>query len=180
MNDAKNLWATLNKITGKLVNKKDVNNEIIVNGVKIDDDQIISNAFAKHYSEVGKTLADTIQQKGNIKDPMLYMQGKVQPNCFLFPTSMAEIEKLIKALKSKDSKGYDDISNRILKKIYPGILIALEIIFNKSLQEGAFPKNMKLSIVKPLYKGKDKTEIINYRPISLLPVISKVLEKNCK
>ena len=79
-------------------------------------------------------MADTIQQKGNIKGPMLYMQGKVQPNCFLFPTNMAEIEKLIKALKSKDSKGYDDISNRILKKIYPGILIALEIIFNKSLQ----------------------------------------------
>ena len=80
-------------------------------------------------------------------------------------------------MKTKDSKGYDNISNRILKKIYPGILNALEIIFNKSLQEGIFPNNMKLAIVKPLYKSKSKDEIINYRPISSFPVISKLIEK---
>ena len=65
----------------------------------------------------------------------------------------------------------------MLKKIYPSIIKALLIIFNKSLNEGKFPDNMKISIVKPIYKGKCKSEIVNYRPISLLPVISKVLEK---
>ena len=51
------------------------------------------------------------------------------------------------------------------------------IIFNKSLVTGVFPEDMKLAIVKPLYKAKSKFEICNYRPISLLPVISKILEK---
>jgi hypothetical protein len=164
-------------LTGKLVNKKEINDEIIVDGVKQNDEKIISDAFANYYSKLGKLLAENIKRKGNIKDPMNYMKNKVQRNCFLFPTHRVEIEKFIKTLKVKDSKGYDDISNRILKKIYVSIMDALEIIFNKSLQEGIFPDNMKLSIVKPLYKGKDKSEIINYRPVCLLPVISKILEK---
>jgi hypothetical protein len=78
---------------------------------------------------------------------------------------------------AKNSKGHDDITNNILKAIYPAIIDALRIIFNKSLAYGEFPKNMKLAIVKPLYKGKCKLEINNYRPISLLPVLSKILEK---
>ena len=177
MTDAKKLWKTLHKITGNLKNKQEVSNEININGVKVDDENIISNAFAKYYSELGKSLSDKITRTGNIQDPMLNMRNKVEQNCFLFPTTTPEIEKFIKRLKIKDSKGHDEISNRILKKIYPGIMQALEILFNKSLQEGTFPDNMKLAVVKPLYKNKAKTEIVNYRPISLLPVISKILEK---
>ena len=176
-NDAKKLWQVLNKITGKLVNKKDISDEIIVSGVKENDQNVISNAFADYYSKVGKSLAEDIEKKGNIKDPMTHVKNRVQQNCFFFPTTKIEIEKLIKTLKVKESKGYDGISNRILKNMYPGIIDALEIIFNKSLQESVFPNNMKLCNVKPFYKGKSRTEIINYRPVSLLPVISKVLEK---
>ena len=177
MGDAKKLWAILHKITGKSVNRKNITDEIIVNGTKEKNENIISNAFADYYSNVGKSLAEKIEQKGNVQDPMIYMKNRVEQNCFLFPTSKTEIQKIIAALKMKESKGFDDISNRILKKIYVGIIDALEIIFNKSLLEGIFPSNMKLSIIKPLYKGKDKSEIVNYRPISLLPVISKILEK---
>ena len=104
---------------------------------------------------------------------MINMKNRMDNNCFLYLTTTQEIEKLIKSLKNKDSSGYEEISNKILEKIYPGIIKTLEIIFNKSIEEGAFPNNMKLAIVKPLYKGKNKTEIVNYRPISLLLVISK-------
>ena len=80
-------------------------------------------------------------------------------------------------MKSKNSEGQDHLSNVMLKAIYPGIVHALFIIFNKSLVTGVFPEDMKLAIVKLLYKAKSKFEICNYRPISLLPVISKILEK---
>ena len=46
----------------------------------------ISNAFAKHYSEVGKLLAAKIEEKGNVKNPMQNMFNRVERNCFLFPT----------------------------------------------------------------------------------------------
>ena len=56
------------------------------------------------------------------------IKNKVEHNCFLFPTTTAEIEKIVKSLKSKNSSGYDQISNKILKQIYPGIIDALQII----------------------------------------------------
>ena len=81
-------------------------------------------------------------------------------------------------LKSKKSYGYDGISNILLKSIIPEIQAPLAIIFNKSLRDGIFPEKMKLAEVIPIYKMKGKTDMLNsYRPVSLLPVISKILEK---
>jgi len=176
-NDTKKLWAILRKVTGKLSNKNNLSDEIIVNGIKETNKLKISNGFAKHYSQIGNILANRIMEKGNCRDPLGYMKNKVDQNCFLFPTDHLEVARLATALKMKDSQGYDQISNRILKKILPSIVDALVIIFNKSLLEGLFPKNMKMAIVKPLYKSKNRTEINNYRPVSLLPTISKLLEK---
>ena len=175
--NSKKLWAVLNKLTGKLNNKKGITDEIIVNDKKETNAQVISNEFAKHYSEIGKILASRIEKKGNAVDPMSYLRDRVKHTCFLFPTTCAEIEKFIRSLQLKHSCGLDEISNRILKNIYPGIIKALQIIFNKSMQQGHFPENMKMALIKPIYKGKSKTEIINYRPVSLLPVVSKILEK---
>ena len=93
------------------------------------------------------------------------------------PTNQAEIVKLIECLPNKTSKGHDDISNILLKKLNPTIAIPLEVIFNKSLEEGSFPDDMKHADVIPLYKSKERYMVNNYRPISLLVTISKVLEK---
>ena len=182
-NDSKKLWKILNVITGKLQNKKDISDEIILNGIRENNMEVISNGFGKFYSEIGRNMAEEIKKGGNIQDPMLNTDLKrVHQSCFFFPTSKKEIEYFIKKLKSKNSKGHDEVTNNLLKSIYPSIINALYILFNKSLGGGEFPRNMKLAIVKPLYKGKSKLEISNYRPISLLPVISKILEKivNCR
>ena len=176
-NNTKKIWQILNKVTGKKARSNEMPVEIIANGHKETNPKIISNAFAEHYSQVGEKLAKSLHDKGNVADPMTYLNNRVQRCCFLYPTTAKEIEKLILNLKVKDSSGYDGISTRILKRIYPGISKALEIIFNKSLREGEFPKNMKLAIIAPIYKGKSKVEISNYRPVSLLPTISKILEK---
>ena len=129
---------------------------------------------------MGRSLARDIEGGGNIEDPINERIKRVNDNCFLFPTTVKEIEKLIISLKIKNSKGHDEVTNKVLKHIYPGIIEALLIVFNKSLSQGIFPFNMKLAIVKPLYKSKSRSDISNYRPVSLLPVISKILEKNCK
>ena len=175
--DSRKLWGILHEITGKIRNKTDISEEFIINGVKERNGHIISNAFAKHYANMGGSLAERIEAKGDIDDPITDRIKRVDRNCFLFPTTRKEIEKYIMSLKAKNSSGNDDISNTILKSIYPSIMQALIIIFNKSLSLGEFPDNMKIAIVKPLHKGKSKVEMNNYRPVSLLPVISKILEK---
>ena len=88
-----------------------------------------------------------------------------------------EIETIIKKLAPKNSSGHDGISNKLLKDLGSELCYPLQIIFNKSLKDGEFPDIMKLADVVPLYKNKNRDACTNYRPISLLLTISKVLEK---
>ena len=75
------------------------------------------------------------------------------------------------------SSGHDNISNVLLKELYLCPHSPLEYIFNLSIQTGIFPDKIKLAEIIPLYKSKEKNLITNYRPISLLITISKLLEK---
>ena len=92
---------------------------------------------------------------------------------FLNPTNETEIIELITDLIPKNSSGYDNLSNKLLKKLLPALIVPLTITFNKSLTEGIFPEAMKKADVVPLYKSKDHQESNNYRPISLLLTLSK-------
>ena len=80
-------------------------------------------------------------------------------------------------LPNKRSSGHDGINNIILKEIGEYICIPMTYLFNESMTTGVFPDVMKIAEVVPLYKGKARYEVENYRPISLLLTISKLLEK---
>ena len=96
---------------------------------------------------------------------------------FLEPCTEQEISKLIKSLKPKKSSGIDNIDNIILKELEAYLTRPLMLIFNNSLETGIFPEKMKIAKVVPLHKAKNKDETTNYRPISLLLTLSKLLEK---
>ena len=80
-------------------------------------------------------------------------------------------------MKNKQSAGHDDISNFILKGVISSIADPLAHIFNASIFSGVFPEQMKIAKVIPLFKKGDKLDPSNYRPISLLSTLSKILEK---
>ena len=80
-------------------------------------------------------------------------------------------------MKNKQSAGHDDISNFILKGVISSIADPLAHIFNASILSGVFPEQMKIAKVIPLFKKGDKLDPSNYRPISLLSTLSKILEK---
>ena len=96
---------------------------------------------------------------------------------FLTPVTSQEIERHINNLKPKKSSGPDRIDNVLIKELRDVICEPLTTIFNNSLSEGIFPDKMKLSKVMPLHKSNNRDETTNYRPISLLLTISKILEK---
>ena len=80
-------------------------------------------------------------------------------------------------MKNKQSAGHDDISNFILKGVISSIADPLAHIFNESISRGVFPEQLKIAKVIPLFKKGDKLDPSNYRPISLLSTLSKILEK---
>ena len=72
------------------------------------------------------------------------------------------------------------IKNRVLKEFNKVFAVPISHIFNVSLDSGVFPKKMKIAIVVPVYKKDDSLDCNNYRPISSLPNISKIVEKLIK
>ena len=80
-------------------------------------------------------------------------------------------------MKPKSSSGHDDLSSIQLKFISNDIIAILTRIINQSLFTGIVPNSLKIAKISPIYKKGDRHITDNYRPISLLPVISKVLEK---
>ena len=82
--------------------------------------------------------------------------------------------KRIQELKSKSSFGHDGLSSILLKRIASKIKYVLTTIINQSLMTGIFPSSLKIAKISPIYKKEDPHLTDNYRPISLLPVISKI------
>ena len=142
--------------------------------MKYDPDSITTE-FCEFFSTVGERFARNIKPPQNNINHYLNKMQKSNSTFFLAPTSVDEIHYLIKSLPNKTSSGHDSISNNLIKKLSPSILEPLVIIFNKSLETGVFPEEMKLADVVPLYKSKSEYECTNYKPISLLLTISKLL-----
>ena len=88
-----------------------------------------------------------------------------------------EIAKHISNLKTKNSLGFDGVSTKLLKLIKEEMVKPLTFIVNQCLITGIFPDNLKLAKVIPLHNKNDNMIMTNYRPISLLPSISKIIEK---
>ena len=85
--------------------------------------------------------------------------------------------KAIEGLENKTSSGHNGNSNTLSKDNKVSISQSLTIIINQLLTTGIFPDAFKLSKVIPLFKKGDSSGLVNYRSISLLPTISKILEK---
>ena len=88
-----------------------------------------------------------------------------------------DILKIICPLNYNKAHGYDDISITLLKIWDSSIMRALSIIFKNCLQTVTFPSNCKKSNVVHIHKKGDKQLVQNYRPVSLLPVCSKIFER---
>ena len=103
---------------------------------------------------------------------------KSPPQIFMFwDTNKLEIEKIIQNMESKNSRGHDGLSMKTLKLIGKTVSEPLSCIFNLMLLKGEFPDALKLAKIVPLFKSGSKHDKTNYKPISLLPTISKVFEK---
>ena len=96
---------------------------------------------------------------------------------YMHQTNPIEVMKIVQKPVNKNSSGYDQLSNTVLKNIVEGILYPLTEIMNKFMISGIFPYQIKHVDVRLFYNSKDKLNKDNYQPISLLLTLSRVLKK---
>ena len=174
--DNKETWRVLNEILNR--KKRSICNqpENYNDGkhiYKIQKD--IANGFNKYFADIGPSLTSKIPVgKGNIYD---HMQTNIKDSIFLTRINEFEVLKTVKNFKKKKSNDPHGLSMEILTQVIPNIVKPLTYICNKSFIEGCFPDSMKISRIVPIFKAGDKSSLNNYRPISILPQFSKLLEK---
>jgi hypothetical protein len=172
-NDPKKTWDTVKSIV-YTKKKKTVPNELLKIGETPEKSvELVNNFFAN----VGKSYADKIPN--NSKSCFSSLLHKISPINSLGMTEVdnEEIETIIMGLKNDSATGWDGISNVMLKTCKSYIIPVLTHIVNLSLSSGIFPNVFKISIIHPIHKVGDKDCVNNYRPISVLPALSKILEK---
>ena len=94
-----------------------------------------------------------------------------------FQTDAEEVIRLVKDINALKSSGIDEIASRLCEDAFMVLPDQLTHLFNCSLRLGIFPEKWKAAKVIPLFKGGDRESVNNYRPVSLLPLPGKLLEK---
>ena len=143
------------------------------NGKTLEDPSEIANAFNEYFISIGPSLANKIDKNNNFRK---YLRNASESRSYFEPITELKTMKIIENLKNKTSSGIDGISNQLLKSAKNVLVKPITTIVNQMIVTGIFPDNLKISKVIPLYKAKDQTLLSNYRPIALLPSISKIFE----
>jgi len=175
-NDIRNTWKTINDILHKTRKVKSFPDGFTDGKENITDKQEIANKFNMFFTNVGPNLANDIKcpENKSFKD---YLNKKYIKQFKFIEIDKENLTKIIKEMKSKTSCGVDGISMKLLKSVEYILIEPLVAIINQTLITGIFPDKLKIAKVNPIYKKDDNTQFTNYRPISLLPVISKLFEK---
>ena len=138
----------------------------------------VANLFNDFYINVGPDLAKSIDVDDvNIEYDSYLEYVNVNQSMYCSPTNEHEIMNIINNFKNKGSEDVNGISMALVKQIKNVIVKPLNYICNISLRNGEFPDKMKVAKVLPLYKSNDEHNVSNYRPVSILPQFSKILEK---
>ena len=131
----------------------------------------ITNAFNNYFSNVALDIKYSAKEFHEFLPPLSI-------KCFfLSPTDKNEIISIISALDSQKPSGPNSIPIKILKLMKNDISDQSAVLFNLSFTSGSFPTILKTSKVTPIYKKDSKLKCSNYRPISLLSNIDKILER---
>lgn len=175
----KETWKTLNLLLNKRSKTTNVGS-LNVDGEVISENSGIARSMNEFFCSVGSNLSVKIPQQPN---PLLCGEYKInesteQPTEFKFhPVDITTINRALGKMKKSLGFGSDGIASNFLKIAFPVICNSICDIFNFSIFSGSFPESWKIARVAPIFKGGKPDDRSNYRPISVLPVVSRLFEK---
>ena len=173
MKNSKKMWIGLNSLLNR--SKKQQNTIFLEDQGFISDPHNVANKFNDFFLNVAGNLSAKIVQKNTkFQD---YLQNPNKSKFCLKETEPGEVVKVINKLDPKKSGDIYNISPETVKLTNQAVAQCLTIIFNRCIKDGCFPNALKNTKVIPLHKGDSVLSVSNYRPISLLPIFSKIFER---
>jgi Notch-like protein len=169
------------KLAKPEINKQEATDNLppYVDGKLYKDHYELANMFNEYFiNATTNTYADNSTNNPTAISNLYSVYRETFPQIQMASVTTKEIKEIIKSLPCKNSSGYDEIPLRILKISMPFITSPLTYLCNKSVSKGSFPARLKYSQIIPIFKKGDKTELTNYRPISLLTSFSKILKSS--
>lgn len=169
----RSLWSFVDKVCGNVRPETKISSIRSTSGRVVTSGKEIVEEFGEYFGNIGKQLADNIKENQESVEDVKFCGSSL----FLFPTCPSEVELIIMELKNNGAPGKDGIKSELLKKIKGEISEPLSLLVNLCFETGQFPRTLKTGIVVPLYKSGEKTNIENYRPITLTSNFAKIIEK---
>ena len=178
-NKPSSVWKIFKELGATKQNSKQNIISVKIDGKEIEDSDAIANEFNKYFVTVASTLKDN--EISEDYEPLKnFCESKIPADeSFKIPDlTQDKVEKYLKNLDVSKATGSDNISARLLKLSAPHITESITHICNESIKNSLFPQEWKEGKVSPLFKSGAKDDLNNYRPISVLPILSKLLEKH--
>ena len=171
----KKTWKGINNLLHRQGNLKVSDIFLNIDGKLFTDQKIVVDKMNNYFVNVAENLANKIP-KPQINHQYFLKNPNVH-SIFLTEIGPDEIYKIVKDLGINKSGDIYGNTPNLVKLGGPVLIQILTLLFNKSIDQGIFPSALKLSKIVPIHKGDSIFEMSNYRPISLLPIFSKILEK---
>ena len=171
----KETWAVLRQVMNKSKQSVKLPKTFIVNGIEMSNSKRIAEELNTFFSEIGTKVSNSIPETNQIFSD--YLKGNYKTTFFMHPTDIREVKLVTHKLKNKKTTSCDNLSTFIILKTIDEIAIPITHIINQSLASGLVPDKLKISKIIPIFKSGNNKHFNNYRPISILPPISKILEK---
>ena len=178
-NNKKNLqkiWKGIKEIINIKSKNFDHPNSLLDGDRIITDPTDMANKFNNFFTSIADDILKKRKFEGN-KSFRDYLSNPLPNSILLYDCDEVEIKSIIKSFDVKKATGPNSIDNFILSMLMEDISLPLSQIFNLSLSTGVHPDLFKISKTIPIFKKGSRLQVCNYRPISLLSNLNKILEK---
>jgi hypothetical protein len=176
--NSKKIWDILNEITGSKSKEKTNNIPLInANGRILNSPLDIANEFNSFFVKAGQNISENVPVTTRTPESFLNPPPTPIPDFYIGSTSDIHVSDIIKSFPNKSSLDIDGLSLKLLKFVRNEISTPLAHIIDLSFTTGVFPTKLKTNRTVPIFKSGDMSQCDNYRPISLIPTLSKIIEK---
>ena len=150
-------------------------NNISSRNLVLDDPNHLSEHFNNHFCNIAKKIEKEIPQSKKVF--LDYLKQSLENTFFINPTTPKDVNSEIKTLTNNKPSGPSSIPTKVFKTFAKPLSKLLVDLINLSLSTGKFPSTLKTAEVIPVFKKGGKLDCNNYRPISFISNISKIIEK---